>query len=81
MMPADEHTCIYLKPILLYFISFACRISLYSLFRLVFKGCDTSVCVGFISATVVVVAYVAKCFYKKVVITNYYLITIRLIFN
>ena len=32
-------------------------------------------------ATVVVVAYVAKCFYKRVVITIYYLITIRLISN
>ena len=31
--------------------------------------------------TVVIVAYVAKCFYKKVVITIYYLIAIRLIFN
>ena len=32
-------------------------------------------------ATVVVVAYVAKCCYKEVVFTIYYLITIRLIFN
>ena len=32
-------------------------------------------------ATVVVVAYVAKCFYKKIVIIMYYLMTISLIFN
>ena len=49
---------------------------------MVFKGCDTSVYVSMcLLATVVVVAYVAKCFYKKDVITIYYSITIRLIFN
>ena len=36
---------------------------------------------GELLATVVVAAYMAKRFYKKVVITSYHSITIRLIFN
>ena len=72
-MPIGEQTCIYLKPnlLLLYFI----RLENKSLVFLDWssKGV-TPVFVLDLLATVVVVAYVAKCFYKKVVITNYYLL-------